>query len=302
MAAVVCAGADLSTAFRLPPAASTSQRSWPMTVCASSPLSLMSETIAIANACGHNLPTAIALEQIKQTRTMGKFKPSTLIDHLAGRPLEIEPIWGEPLRRGQAKGIGAPQLAKLVSVSESRSIGRSENETRPVTANLRLQPPAQDCRRLRGAGSVRPTGIALLCALEGHWSTSLDKWTSSLSQTAESASCTVASCRSQGPPTSSPSSTARFSLVSKPRSARPKLITHRWITSYAFIWFMDCCTCKASTTRNQWPDDGCIGCRPEFLLAMNRGINSWMVDSRASHDMLFVSVFSGRRPVPIPVI
>ena len=76
-------------------------------------LELMDETIAIANACGHNLPTAIALEQIKQTRTMGDFKPSTLIDYLAGRPLEIEPIWGEPLRRGQAKGIEAPQLAKL---------------------------------------------------------------------------------------------------------------------------------------------------------------------------------------------
>jgi 2-dehydropantoate 2-reductase len=44
---------------------------------------------------------------------MGDFKPSTLIDYLAGRPLEIEPIWGEPLRRGQAKGIKAPQLAKV---------------------------------------------------------------------------------------------------------------------------------------------------------------------------------------------
>jgi 2-dehydropantoate 2-reductase len=76
-------------------------------------LELMGETIAIANACGHNLPTAIALEQIKQTRTMGNFEPSTLIDYLAGRPLEIEPIWGEPLRRGQAKGIEAPRLAKL---------------------------------------------------------------------------------------------------------------------------------------------------------------------------------------------
>ena len=76
-------------------------------------LDLMDETIAIANACGHNLPTALALEQMKQTRMMGNFKPSTLIDYLAGRPLEIEPIWGETLRRGQAKGVEAPQLARL---------------------------------------------------------------------------------------------------------------------------------------------------------------------------------------------
>jgi len=76
-------------------------------------LELMGETIAIAKACGHNLPTAIALEQIKQTKTMGDFKPSTLVDFLAGRPLEIEPIWGEPLRRGQARGVEAPHLATL---------------------------------------------------------------------------------------------------------------------------------------------------------------------------------------------
>ena len=89
-------------------------------------LELMDETIAIANACGHNLPTAIALEQIKQTRTMGDFKPSTLIDYLAGRPLEIEPIWGEPLRRGQAKGIEAPQLAKLYH--ELTALDRAERK------------------------------------------------------------------------------------------------------------------------------------------------------------------------------
>ena len=89
-------------------------------------LELMDETIAIANACGHNLPTAIALEQIKQTRTMGDFKPSTLIDYLAGRPLEIEPIWGEPLRRGQAKGIEAPQLTKLYG--ELTALDRAERK------------------------------------------------------------------------------------------------------------------------------------------------------------------------------
>ena len=48
---------------------------------------------------------------------MGDFKPSTLIDYLAGRPLEIEPIWGEPLRRAKALGIAAPQLAKDFIVS-----------------------------------------------------------------------------------------------------------------------------------------------------------------------------------------
>ncbi len=76
-------------------------------------LALMDETIAIARADGHNLPTAVALEQMKRTESMGRYKPSTLLDHLAGRPLEIEAIWGEPLRRARAAGVPVPELEKL---------------------------------------------------------------------------------------------------------------------------------------------------------------------------------------------
>ena len=76
-------------------------------------LALMDETIAAANKCGYPLPTALALEQMKGTAAMGAYKPSTLIDFEAGRPLEIEAIWGEPLRRAQAAGGEMPQLAAL---------------------------------------------------------------------------------------------------------------------------------------------------------------------------------------------
>ena len=76
-------------------------------------LELMDETIGIARACGHDLPTAIALEEMKRTSQMGNFRPSTLMDYLAGRPLEIEPIWGEPLRRAKDLGIAAPKLERL---------------------------------------------------------------------------------------------------------------------------------------------------------------------------------------------
>lgn len=66
-------------------------------------LELMDEVILAANKCGYFLPTAAALEQMKRTETMGAYKPSTLIDYEGGRPLEIEAIWGEPLRRGTAR-------------------------------------------------------------------------------------------------------------------------------------------------------------------------------------------------------
>jgi 2-dehydropantoate 2-reductase len=76
-------------------------------------LELMDEVIAIANACGHSLPSAVALDLMKRTESMGAYRPSSLIDHLADRPLEIEAIWGEPLHRARAAGLEAPQLGKL---------------------------------------------------------------------------------------------------------------------------------------------------------------------------------------------
>ncbi len=76
-------------------------------------LELMNETIAIANACGHKLPTALALEELKRTSSIAAYKPSTLMDYEAGRPLEIEAIWGETLRRAHAAGVSAPHLDEL---------------------------------------------------------------------------------------------------------------------------------------------------------------------------------------------
>ena len=76
-------------------------------------LALMDEVIAAAGKCGHFLPTAEALKQMKRTEEMGNYKPSTLIDFEAHKPLEIEAIWGEPLRRATAAGAKMPRLESL---------------------------------------------------------------------------------------------------------------------------------------------------------------------------------------------
>lgn len=76
-------------------------------------LALMDEVIAAANHCGYALPTAEALEQMKRTEKMGAYKPSTLLDFAAGKPLELEAIWGEPLRRARGAGMEMPQLSAL---------------------------------------------------------------------------------------------------------------------------------------------------------------------------------------------
>ena len=88
-------------------------------------LALMDEVIGAANKCGFPLPAAEALEQIKRTEAMGAYKPSTLVDFQAGRPLEIEAIWGEPLRRSAAAGALTPRLhqlyEKLKAIDSQRS-------------------------------------------------------------------------------------------------------------------------------------------------------------------------------------
>ncbi len=66
---------------------------------------LMDEVIAAARKLGHAIPSDFADLQLKRTAEMGAYLPSTLLDHLARRPIELEAIWGEPYR--QAFNAGA---------------------------------------------------------------------------------------------------------------------------------------------------------------------------------------------------
>lgn len=82
-------------------------------------LAVMEEVIDAARRCGYPLETSTAAEQMKRTETMGPYRPSTLLDFQADRPLEIEAIWGEPLRRAQAAGAQTPRLQMLYSLLQS---------------------------------------------------------------------------------------------------------------------------------------------------------------------------------------
>ncbi|MBK1832629.1 2-dehydropantoate 2-reductase [Roseibacillus ishigakijimensis] len=74
---------------------------------------LMAEVQAAAAALGHHIRDDFADEQISKTRAMGAYKPSSMLDYVNGYPLEVEAIWGEPLRRAQAAGVTVPRLARL---------------------------------------------------------------------------------------------------------------------------------------------------------------------------------------------
>jgi len=70
-------------------------------------------------ACAHALESAAAGDQIKRTKEMGEYEPSTLLDWEAGKPLEIEAIWGEPLRRAAAAGAKTPRVEMTYALLKS---------------------------------------------------------------------------------------------------------------------------------------------------------------------------------------
>ena len=74
---------------------------------------LMEEIQLAARAYAVEIEDEFLDQQFTNTIPMGAYKPSSLIDFLDGRELEVEAIWGEPLRRGQSKSVPMPELDKL---------------------------------------------------------------------------------------------------------------------------------------------------------------------------------------------
>jgi 2-dehydropantoate 2-reductase len=74
---------------------------------------LMRETLDAAAKLGHHLPDSLIEKQIAVSLAMKDYKPSSLLDFLAGRDVEVDAIWGEPLRRAKAAGAEVPVLEEL---------------------------------------------------------------------------------------------------------------------------------------------------------------------------------------------
>jgi 2-dehydropantoate 2-reductase len=74
---------------------------------------LMDEIAAAARHFGYEVLDTFIQSQIDVTPGMGAYRPSSLVDFLAGREVEVEAIWGEPLRRAEAAGLAMPRLAAL---------------------------------------------------------------------------------------------------------------------------------------------------------------------------------------------
>ncbi|MBK9575618.1 MAG: 2-dehydropantoate 2-reductase [Fibrobacterota bacterium] len=81
---------------------------------------LMQEVLLAAGACGVELDPRAPGRNLKQTEGMGAYRPSMLVDFLAGRPIEWEAIVAEPLRRGEAAGASLPRMRELLEGIRAR--------------------------------------------------------------------------------------------------------------------------------------------------------------------------------------
>jgi 2-dehydropantoate 2-reductase len=75
----------------------------------------MLEVQSAAQAHGVEIEDAFLDRQFELTEPMGAYKPSSLIDFLAGKPVEVDAIWGEPLRRARGHGLAVPEMERMLA-------------------------------------------------------------------------------------------------------------------------------------------------------------------------------------------
>ena len=74
---------------------------------------LMEEILEAAAKFGHAIPRSFMDLQFERTAKLGEYEPSSLIDYREGRAIELEEIWGEPVRRAKSVGVPVPRLEML---------------------------------------------------------------------------------------------------------------------------------------------------------------------------------------------
>ncbi len=77
---------------------------------------LMDDVVTAAKSDGVDIPNEFAGKMINATKTMGAYKTSMQIDYEVKRPLEVEAIIGEPLKRAEKAGLNTPYLKTLYAI------------------------------------------------------------------------------------------------------------------------------------------------------------------------------------------
>jgi 2-dehydropantoate 2-reductase len=85
---------------------------------------IMEEIVEAAAKFGHEIPRSFVDLQFERTAKMGRYRPSSLIDFEEGREIELEEIWGEPVRRAKSIGAAVPRLEMLYWLMRHRIAAR----------------------------------------------------------------------------------------------------------------------------------------------------------------------------------
>lgn len=75
--------------------------------------SLMREVCAAAAACGHPIQEDFIREMLEYTDAMTPYRTSMKIDFDEKRPMEVEAIFGNPLRAAKKAGVKVPRMEML---------------------------------------------------------------------------------------------------------------------------------------------------------------------------------------------
>jgi 2-dehydropantoate 2-reductase len=81
---------------------------------------LMLEVQSVAAALGHEIGDDFLEKQIALTRPMKAYRPSSMIDYVEGRDVEVDAIWREPLLRARSLGVEVPEIEQLLGEIEQR--------------------------------------------------------------------------------------------------------------------------------------------------------------------------------------
>lgn len=66
---------------------------------------LMMEVVKGASAFGRDIDMQFVEQMLEYTRRMTPYKPSMLLDYESGRPMELEAIYGNPVRAAAGRGV-----------------------------------------------------------------------------------------------------------------------------------------------------------------------------------------------------
>ena len=81
---------------------------------------IMAEVQSVATALGYEIKDSFIDQQIAVTWTMMAYRPSSMIDYIEGKEVEVDSIWREPYRRACELGVAVPEIKMLLLEIECR--------------------------------------------------------------------------------------------------------------------------------------------------------------------------------------